>query len=70
MGKSKRKKKRPTKSNKVALIVAVILTALVIFFARGGIGATYKLIFKTKASHKTAVISISSMAYSHKQKLI
>jgi cell division protein FtsL len=48
MGKAKRKRKKSqTKTKKInytALIVAVIFTALVIFYVRGGFGALGKLL--------------------------
>jgi hypothetical protein len=61
MGKAKRKRKKSQtktkKFNYTALIIAVILTTLVIFFLRGGFGKLEKSLFESNAKNKTAFIS-------------
>ena len=46
MGKTKRRKKMAGNRNRIALAVAVLLTALVIFYARGGFSLLHKLLFR------------------------
>lgn len=63
MAKPRKKMKSTDKNkglNKAALIIAVFLTALVIFYARGGFGAIGKLLSKAQTA-KTPQYTVTAV---------